>query len=271
MPYIMYVTVQGDDKILKFSMNPDSGQLTPQGSVEAPGGPAPLAIDPTRRFLYAGRRGAREVSSYAIAPQTGDLTLLGTVGLETDPCYMATDRSGRFLLSAYYEGQTAAVHPIGNDGVAGGPPIEWRHTARGAHCFQTDPSNRYAFVPHIANRGPNEIRQFQFDAATGRLTPNDPPVVQPEQPDGPRHFCFHPHRDILYFSNEQGCSVTAYHLDPAAGTLRPFQTISTLPEDYDGTNSCAQIGMSHRAAFCTRPIAATTAWPASPWTPIAAP
>lgn len=253
MPYIMYVTLQGDDKILKFTMHPDTGQLTPQGSTEVPGGPAPLAIDPARRFLYVGRRGACEVSSYRIAPQTGDLTLLGTVGLETDPCFMATDRSGRFLLSAYYEGQTAAVHPIGDDGVAAGPPIEWRHTARGAHSLQTDPTNRYAFVPHIAGRGPNEIRQFTFDADTGRLTPNTPPAVQPEQPDGPRHFCFHPHRDILYFSNEQGCSVTAYHLDPATGTLSPFQTVSTLPEGYDGANSCAQIGITPSGTFLYAP------------------
>ncbi|ETW95701.1 lactonase family protein [Candidatus Entotheonella palauensis] len=253
MPYLMYVTLQGDDKMLTFTMNPDTGYLTPQGSIDVPGGPAPLAIDPARRFLYVGRRGACEVSSYRIAPQTGELTLIGTVGLETDPCFMATDRSGRFLLSAYYEGQTAAVHPIGGDGVAFGPPIEWRHTARGAHAFQTDPTNRYAFVPHIAGRGPNEIRQFQFDAETGRLTPNSPPAVQPEQPDGPRHFCFHPHRDILYFSNEQGCSVTAYHLDPATGTLSPFQTVSTLPEGYEGSNSCAQIGITPSGAFLYAP------------------
>lgn len=253
MPYIMYVTLQGDDKMLKFTMNPDSGQLTPQGEMVVPGGPALLAIDPAQRFLYVGRRGDCEVSSYRIAPQTGDLTLLGTVGLETDPCYMATDRSGRFLLSAYYEGQTAAVHPIGDDGVAYGPPIEWRHTARGAHAFQTDPSNRYAFVPHIAGRGPNEIWQFKFDAETGRLTPNTPPKVQPAQPDGPRHFCFHPHRDILYVSNEQGCSVTAYHFDTAAGTLSPLQTVSTLPEDYDGANSCAQIGITPSGKFLHAP------------------
>jgi len=253
MPYIMYVTLQGDDKILQFSMNPDTGKLTPQGGIDVPGGPAPLAVDPARRFLYVGRRGACEVSSYGIAPQTGELTLLGTVELETDPCFMATDRSGRFLLSAYYEGQTAAVHPIGDDGVAGRPPIEWRHTARGAHSFQTDPTNRYAFVPHIAGRGPNEIRQFKFDAETGRLTPNTPPAVQPEQPDGPRHFCFHPHRNILYFSNEQGCSVTAYHLDPDTGTLSPFQTVSTLPEGYDGPNSCAQIGITPSGAFLYAP------------------
>ncbi len=39
--------------------------------------------------------------------------------------------------------------------------------------------------------------------------------VEPEEFLGPRHFCFHPSLDILYFSNEQDCSVTGYRLDTA--------------------------------------------------------
>src|SRR5919198_1291803 len=81
------------------------------------------------------------------------------------------------------------------------------------------PSNRFVFVPHIAGNGPNAIFQFRFDAQTGRLTPNSPAQVSPERPDGPRHFCFHPSKNLVYFSNEQGCSVTTYALDTATGLL----------------------------------------------------
>src|SRR5256885_15458 len=80
-----------------------------------------------------------------------------------------------------------------------GRPIEWLATATGAHAMQTDPTNRYAFVPHIAGNGPNAIFQFRFDENTGRLTPNSPARVEPEALLGPRHFCFHPSLDILYF------------------------------------------------------------------------
>jgi 6-phosphogluconolactonase (cycloisomerase 2 family) len=54
--------------------------------------------------------------------------------------------------------------------------------------------------------------QFRFDAETGRLSANTPSRV--EQPDliGPRHYCFHPSLDIVYFSNEQGCSVSVYRI-----------------------------------------------------------
>ena len=253
MPYYMYVTLQGDDKITRFTMDPATGGLEPQGDVAVPGGPAPLAVNPAKQFLYVARRGDSELSSFRIDQGSGDLTHLGAVALASDPCYLATDRTGRFLLSAYYQAGKVSVHPIDANGIASDPPVEWLDTATGAHCFQTDPSNQYAFVPHIAGKGPNAIFQFRFDQQTGHITPNTPPRVSPERADGPRHYCFHPSKDILYFSNEQGCSVTAYHFDPASGTLSPFQTESTLPEGYDGQNSCAQIQIAPSGKFLYAP------------------
>jgi 6-phosphogluconolactonase len=253
MADFMYVSLQGDDKILRFAMDAATGELKALGAVTVPGGPAPMAVDPTGRFLHVARRGECQFSSFRIDQRTGDLELIGTVSLPTDPCYISMDRKGQFLLSAYYEGRGVAVHPIGRDGAVTDPPVERRETARGAHCFQTDPSNRFAFVPHIAGRGPNEIWQFRFDGATGRLTPNSPAKVIPEGEVGPRHYCFHPHVDVVYFSNEQGCSVTAYRFDPSAGTLTAIQTVSTLPEGYDGRNSCAQIRMAPSGRFLYAP------------------
>jgi 6-phosphogluconolactonase len=119
--------------------------------------------------------------------------------------------------------------------------------------MQTDPSNKFAFVPHIAGNGPNAIFQFRFDENTGHITPNSPPRVEPEEHLGPRHFCFHPTQNILYFSNEQGCSVTGYRLDTATGTLSAFQTIITLPEGYSERNTCSQIQISPSGKFLYAP------------------
>ena len=244
MPTFVYVTASADDKIIIYDQDAESGALNRLDEVEAPGRPAPMAVDPSRRFLYVARRDANELSSYAIDAETGGLSLLGVAPLESDPNYLATDRTGRWLLSAYYVAGRCAVHPIGEDGVAQAPPVEWRATGGGAHCMQTDRSNSFAFVPHIAGgNGPNAIFQFRFDAATGRLTPNDPPTVPQDGELGPRHFCFHPSLDTVYVSNEQGCSVTAYNFDAALGTLSAFQTVSTLPSLWSGRNSCAQIQM----------------------------
>ena len=242
MPTFVYVTASGDDKILIFRQDEDTGALEKLSEVEAEGRPAPLAVDPDCHFLYVARRDVNELSSYSIDPATGELDLLGVAGLESDPNFLSTDKAGRWLLSAYYIAGRCAVHPIDRDGVAQAPPVEWRETGPGAHSMQTDASNQFAFVPHIGGgNGVNAIFQFLFDENTGTLTPNDSPAVPQDGDLGPRHYCFHPSLDVLYFSNEQGCSVTAYDFDTTNGTLSAFQTVSTLPSLWSGRNSCAQI------------------------------
>ena len=261
MPNSLYVCLQDEDKIAAFAIAADSGRLTRQAEVAASGGPSVMAISPDRRVLYVGHRAQPAISSFRVDQNSGGLTPLGSVAVEHAPTFLATDRSGRFLLSAYYQGGYAAVHPLGTDGAVGGQPLDRQTTATGAHAISTDPSNRYAFVPHIArlndnvleppkeNPGPNVIFQFRFDAQTGRLSPNAPQRVEPGKRLGPRHYCFHPTRDIAYFSNEQGCSVTAYHLDPATGVLSAAQTISTLPDGYTARNTCSQIHLTPAGQF----------------------
>jgi 6-phosphogluconolactonase len=252
MTYFAFVSLQDDDKILVFTIGAGTGKLTQTGEAAVSGGPAALAISPDRNFLYVGRRGALDIASFSIDQATGGITQIGSAPLQGEPVALATDRKGRYVLSAYYYQRTAAVHRIEN-GAAVTPAVEWLMTASGAHSIQTDPSNRFAFVPHIANRGPNQIYQFKFDEDTGHLTPNSPPRVEPTEHLGPRHFCFHPSLDILYFTDEQGCSVTAYRLDTGAGTLQAFQTISTLPKGYSDSNSCSQIQITPNGKFLYAP------------------
>ena len=161
MPYYMYVSLQDNDKIWVGTMDAGTGKLTPKGEVPVSGGPSPLTISPDRKVLYVGHRNVPGISSFRIDPDTGALTQSGTVSPEAAPTFLSTDRTGRYVLSSYYQGAHAAVHPVGHDGAVGGPPIEWLETAIGAHAIQTDPSNQFAFVPHIDNRGgPNAIFQF---------------------------------------------------------------------------------------------------------------
>lgn len=247
MATFVYVSVAGEDKISILYLDPRSGQLELRSEVAAPSGPAPLAVAPDLGFLYVGLRSSCEIASFAIDAGTGSLLRIGTVPLDADPCYMATDRSGRFLLSAYYRAGKVGVHRIGQDGAVCSPAVQWVPTAPMAHCIMTDRSNRFAFVPHPA--GPNLIFQFTFDAQAGRLSPNAVPRVIPEAGVGPRHYCFHPRQDIVYLSNEQGSSVTAYRLDTGAGTLSPFQMLSTLPAGYSGENTCAQIHVTPAGRF----------------------
>src|SRR5260221_13178081 len=57
------------------------------------------------------------------------------------------------------------------------------------------------------------------------------------------------HLDIIYFSNEQGGSVTVYRLDRATGTLTAIHTIATLPQGFAARNTCSQIHLTPSGLF----------------------
>lgn len=248
MPYVAYIAISGEDKLRCFDLNPSDGTLTLQATITLGGAPGPLAVDPTQRFLYVGLRSTCQLVSFQIEAQTGKLTGFGdTAPLDTDPCYLSTDRTGRYLLAAYYRGGKTTVHPLAANGEMGQSAVCTVETLPYAHCIQTDPTNRFAFLPHVAES--NTIFQFRFDAATGQLTPNTPSQVTPPPGVGPRHYVYHPTQNMVYFSNEQGGSVTAYQLDAHQGTLSPRQTLSTLPADFTGNNTCAKIKIDPAGRF----------------------
>ncbi len=261
MSDVLYVGLQDDDKIVRFAIDAASGKLAPVGETTAAGGPSGFAVSSDRRVLYIGYRGAPAIESCRIDSAAGALTSLGRVATEHAPTYFATDRTGKYLLSAHYQGGYAAVYPLGSAGAVSGPALDRQNTAPGAHAILTDPSNRFAFVPHIArlndnvleppknNPGPNFIAQFRFDATTGRLSPNAPFKLDPPGPIGPRHFCLHPTLDIAYFSDEQGCSVTAYRIDRASGTLPAVATTPSLPAGATVRNTCSQIYLTPSGRF----------------------
>src|SRR5499427_1703240 len=261
MPEMLYVGLQDDDKIAVFALNGDSGGLTKWGDVAAAGGPSVMAIGSDCNTLYVGYRTRPSIASYRIDPATGGLSPLKTAPQADAPTFLAPDRTGRYMLCAYYQGGYVAVYPIAADGAIGAAAVDKQETALGAHAIATDPSNRFAFVPHIAriqdnvleppknNPGPNVILQYRFDAQTGRLSPNTPLRVEQGDLVGPRHYIHHPSLDVVYFSNEQGCSVTAYRLDRANASLASVQTISTLPAGHSERTTCSQIHLTASGRF----------------------
>ena len=242
----VYVSVAGDRKISIFEMAPETGALRSRGAIVTAGEPGCLTMGPSRRFLFASIRSTGDLASFRIDPATGALAPISTIVADADPAYVATDRTGRFLLSAYYRAGKVAVHPIGADGSLDAKQGRWLVTDKNAHAILTDRSNRYAFVPHT---GPNRIFQFRFDVKTGTLTPNRVPMLKTGDWTGPRHIAFHRTKPFAYVDNEQGSGVTMLAINPSSGTLRPVMTLSTLPGDFTGSNSCARLEIDPSGRF----------------------
>jgi 6-phosphogluconolactonase len=257
---MLYISLQDGDKIAAFAID-NAGTAVKQDEVPAPGGPSVMAVSADRRMLYVGQRGGPAITSFRIDPQTGALSAARTVAQPHAPTFLALDRDSRFLLVVYYQGGGAAVFRVAEDNTIGEAAQDWIATAVGAHAIATDRSNRFAYVPHIARiqdnvleppkniPGPNTIMQFRFDAETGQLSTMTPAQVAQADLAGPRHYCFHPSLDVAYFSNEQGCSVTSYLINPSNGTLAPLQTISTLPAGFGARNTCSQIHLTRSGEF----------------------
>ena len=259
MTTFVYVAAQDDDKVSIFTMDEGSGGLSLQSEVALAGGPSLLAISADKQTMYVGHRSACRVTSHRIDQATGGLTETGAVDTQDSPTYLVQDRTGRHLLSSFYQGERVAVYPLGDDGSVGGGATSSLTTDAGAHSIMTDRSNRFAYVPHIAYQqdnaleppknipGPNVIYQLRFDESTGVLTGNDPLILEMDPLVGPRHLTMHPSLDIVYFSNEQGCSVSSYRIEQESGRLSPLQTVSTLPEGVNVRNTCSQIQVSPSA------------------------
>ena len=256
MTTYVYVAAQDDDKISIFTMDEGTGALSTQAEVAMAGGPSLLALSQDQATLYVGHRSSAQISSHLIDQATGGFAQTGVVDTQDSPTYIVQDRTGKHLLCSFYQGARAAVFPLSDDGSVGGAATSSLATNDGAHSIMTDRSNRFAYVPHIAYQqdnvleppknipGPNVIYQLRFDEATGTLSGNDPLTLEMDPLVGPRHLIMHPSLDIVYFSNEQGCSVSSYRIDPDSGTLSVLQTVSTLPEGVDVRNTCSQIQFS---------------------------
>ncbi len=234
----VYVSVAGEKRIAVYRMDGATGGLTHKGDAKIDGEPGALVADPRRRFLFAALRAEGKLASFRIDPATGLLTHLGTVPAGPDPAHISTDAAGRYLMAAYYVDAKVTVHAIGADGKIGAKALQTIPTAEKAHAIVLDPSGRFAFVPHT---GPDAIFQFTFDAGKGRLAANKAARLATPKGTGPRHLVFHPAMPIAYVANEQGGSVTAYALDAKGGTLKPLETVSTLPKEFRGSNACAEI------------------------------
>jgi 6-phosphogluconolactonase len=250
--------------IYSYRLHLDSGRLEKLGVTGGVVNPSFLALAPGGRYLYAvneveefGGQPTGAVSAFAVDRRRAELRLLNREPSHGGaPCYVTIDRTGRFALVANYSGGSVSVLPLGRDGRLGAATDLSRHSGSGpnaerqqaphAHCIVLDPLNRYAFA---ADLGADRLVCYRFDARRGKLAPAAEPWVKTAPGAGPRHFAFHPGGKLAYLVNELDSSVTALSYDGTRGRLRPFQTIGTLPADYSGENTCADIHVSPSGRF----------------------
>jgi 6-phosphogluconolactonase len=202
--------------------------------------PSFVAIHPNNQFLYAvSEINKGSIVAYAIDAHTGALKQLNAQSAGGGgPCHVVVDRSGQVVLAANYGTGSCTSIPIKSDGSLGAPASVHQHTGKSinpgnqqgphAHSINVDKANKFAFC---ADLGIDKIMVYRLDAATGKLTPNDPPAFVTPPGTGPRHFAFHPNGKTAYINGEINMTLIACDYDAATGVLKQKQVISTLPKD----------------------------------------
>jgi 6-phosphogluconolactonase len=265
--YLMYVgtyTGPASKGIYAYRFDAGTGQTTSLGLVAETANPSFLAVDPSRRFLYAVNeisdyQGEKSggVSAFAVDLKSGKLTFLNEVSSHgAGPCYVSLDKTGKYVMVANYDTGSVAVFPMLPDGKLGEASAVIQHTGHGpdpkrqegphAHEIEASPDNRFALT---ADLGLDEVLVYHFDPAKGTLSANDPPFAKVAPGAGPRHFVFHPSTKFVYVIDEIASTVTAFSYNAVKGTLSQVGVVSTLPEGFKGENDTAEIHASADGKF----------------------
>ena len=248
--------------IYLFRMNPSDGGLTPlhlQPFIMAPN-PSYLALDPGLRHLYSvNEMTDGGVSAYVINQTNGTLTFLNSMLTNgKDTTHLSVQPSGQYLFAASYTSGDFQVFLINADGSIGDMTDNFPSVGNGtgpnpdrqegphAHQILTDLGGNHVFGVDL---GADKVNVWNLDSGSGKLIPNTVPFAPIASGSGPRHMAFHPDRQHAYVLSELASSVTVFDYDPVRAAFIWKQTISTLPPDFTGTNTTAEIRIHPSGRF----------------------
>ena len=226
--------------------------------------PSYLAFHPSRNFLYAVNelslyesQHSGTVSAFAVDCKSGQLEFLNkclTHG--TDPCYVAVDKIGRWVSVTNYSSGSVCVMPVLPDGRLGEASDFLQHVGKGfdqsrqegphTHSISIDKSNRFAFV---ADLGLDKLMVYRFDQVRGMMEPNEMPWIKMKPGSGPRHMAFHPREKFAYVINELNSTLSVLGYDSRLGKLKELQVVPTVPNNFKGENTCADVHITPSGAF----------------------
>jgi 6-phosphogluconolactonase len=260
--YFGTYTGNGSQGIYVANFDGSTGQLTSPTLATQTAQPSFLAITPDHKFLYAINeldefqgQPVGAVSAFSIDSASGKLTLLNQVSSRGGgPAHITLDQTGRYILVANYGGGSVAVFARNSDGSIGELTSFVRHVGSSvnpqrqegphAHCIAMSPDNRFAVV---ADLGIDQLLEYPFDEKHGTL--GEARIVHTDPGVGPRHLVFSENGKFLYVVNELASTVTVYSYDHRDGFMKSLQSITTLPANFKGGNTSAEIALHPNGKF----------------------
>lgn len=265
-PDILYAaTTSGHDSkgiyVLKFDRK--TAKLTVLQTVTDKRNPNFLAVDPSRKYLYAicsegltpdDKTGS--VLTFSIDGQTGLIKKIGQQSTEgRGPAHVSVDPKGRFAYVANYGQGNFAIYPIGADGSLGKAKQIVQYEGHGFDTALQKAPFVHSVIPsadgkfiYVSSLGLDRIMIYRV-SDTGNFLPAQPPFASSTPGAGPRHFTIHPNGRFAWSAEEIGSSVAAYDRDPESGALTPKERFKMVPAEHQGNTSGADIHLSPDGKF----------------------
>lgn len=260
--YYLFVgtyTDEDSEGIYLYKFNADDGSVDSLGVTSGVENPSYLTVSPDHANLYAVNELAdsseASVSAFAFDKETEELTLLNKQSsLGGAPCYVSIDDGGQAVFAGNYLGGSVSMFPVRDDGSLEEAAVNIQHQGSSinkdrqesphVHCTYLSPDNNYLMVNDL---GTDKIYGYAYDSQKQDLKQQASFTIKTEAGAGPRHLTLHPDGKFAYLINELNGTVVAFEYQ--ADSLQKLQTISTLPEDYDGAISGADIHVSPDGQF----------------------
>lgn len=241
-----------------FEFDPANGSLKLVSEADAGPNPSFFCFSGKHRLIYA----LNEVMEFNGTPGSGITTLYYDSGngiMEKKSefpvpfgggCYISLSSDGGFLFVANYATGSVAVVKLDIKGL---PEIvtdtilyiEKARDVSHAHMISRDPAGKYVYITDL---GLDRIMIYDFNKETGKLNQIKNGIITLPEGSGPRHFVFNAEGSMMYVINELNSTIMVFNVDET-GVLIPVQTLSTVKDDFTGSNSCAEIVIGSGGKF----------------------
>lgn len=259
--YVGTYTNHGSKGIYAYEFDETTGKLSLQGLAAETESPSFLVLSNNQKFVYAVNetenfegKTSGGVSAFSKEANSYKLDFLNELASRgADPAHLAIDKTGRYVLVANYTSGNVAVFPILKNGSLGEAATFIQHKGSGvnherqegphAHEIVMSPDNHFALITDL---GLDKIFIYPFDSNKGLL--GEPHIVNTHPGAGPRHLVFSQDGHFVYAINELQSTIVVYAY-AAKGDMKELQTISSLPKDFSGKNTAAEIALSSSGKF----------------------
>lgn len=252
--YIGTYTTGSSTGIHRSELNLADGTMSTPTLVAKVANPTFLAVHPTLNVLYGtsearndGKRENARVIAYEIAAD-GMLHELGSKPTGGDgPCFVSTDGTGQFVFVANYVSGSFSAFSLDKEGKLLSSVSTIQHVGKSvdaarqegphAHCVLVDPSDRYVCAVDL---GLDQVVIYAIDRNIEILTNTGRPF-KATPGFGPRHLAFHPNGKHAFVIHEMASQLSTCTWDAASGTMTEMHHVSTLPSEFTGSSSTAEV------------------------------